>query len=334
MIHHSVSQINAFLHAARIPFVTRTGDRYIFTPPMPPKEDSSTQRAPLPGLFDITDRAAMDVLRNPSACGLFEVIRRIADGATHAELVTATALPAHQVRMLADQLASIGLVKATRKRGQPARLRATCQQITIHSDPTVAAEASAVRRHFLDSTADAARELRAALAGGGFEQPHFSKDGRFFLDSLVKFEFSREEWIEFSKVLWQVFDHLASRAMSRTASRPGDIRLCDHVIAITIAPTSKPVLPGPVIRSSSRPRREAPASPMPQAAPGELTPRERAIAGMIAAGTARRDIAKRLGLSENTVATFAKRAYAKLGVHSRRELAHRLARPTMHDSPD
>ena len=293
-----------------------------------------TSRKSTPGLFDITDRTAMDILRNPSACGMFEVIRRLTRGASHADLVTATGLPAHQVRMLADQLASIGLVRSSRTRGAPARLHATCQQITIHSDPHVASEAAAVRRHFLDSTADAARELRAALAGGGFEQPHFSKDGRFFLDSLVKFEFSREEWIEFSKVLWQVFDHLASRAMSRTASQPKEIRLCDHVIAITIAPTSKPVLPGPVIRSTSRPRRKVPADTPPQAMPGELTPRERVIASMIAAGTTRRDIAKKLGLSENTIATFAKRAYSKLGVHSRRELVHRLARPTMHDSPD
>lgn len=276
----------------------------------------------------------MDVLRNPSACGLFEVLRRFARGATHAELEAATALPVHQVRILADQLASIGLVKATRRGRQPPRLRATCQQITILSDPTNPSEAALARRHFLDSTADAARELRAAIQGGGFEKPHHSREGRFYLDSLVKLDFSREEWIEFSKVLWPLFDHLANRTMSRTAKRPGDVRPCDHVLAITIAPTSRPLLPGPVIRSNSRPRREAPAARLRQASPGELTRRERSIASMIAAGTTRRDIATRLGLSENTVATFARRAYAKLGVHSRRELAHRLARPTMHDSPD
>jgi DNA-binding CsgD family transcriptional regulator len=276
----------------------------------------------------------MDILRNPSAGGLFEVIRRFSRGVMHEDLVAATGLPAHQVRMLAEQLASIGLVRVKRlRRGSAQRLHATCQQITILSDPSVQKEIAEVRRHFQDATADAARELRAARERDRSPAP-FASDGHFWLDSLLKLELSKEEWVEFSRLLWQVFDHLASRATSRTATRPQDVRPCDHVLAITIVPTTRPLLPAPVIRSNRRPRLTADKSGRAPDGLASLTPRERTIASMIAAGTTRRDIATRLGLSENTVATFARRAYAKLGVHSRRELVHRLARPTMHDSPD
>jgi DNA-binding CsgD family transcriptional regulator len=297
----------------------------------PPEKHSAAR---VPGIFDISDRAAMDILRNPSAGGLFEVIRRFSRGVQQEDLGAATGLPMHQVRMLVEQLASIGLVRVKRaRRGGAHRLHAACQQVTILSDPAVQEEIAEVRRHFRDATADAARELRAAVQRDRSPAP-FARDGHFWLDSLVKFELSKEEWVAFSRLLWQVFDHLASRASSRTATRPADVRPCDHVLAITIVPTTRPLLPGPVIRSNRRPVRPGDGGDRLPDGVATLTTREGTVAFMIAAGTTRRDIAKRLGLSENTVATFAKRAYAKLGVHSRRELVHRLARPTMHDSPD
>jgi DNA-binding CsgD family transcriptional regulator len=52
-----------------------------------------------------------------------------------------------------------------------------------------------------------------------------------------------------------------------------------------------------------------------------LTPREREVATLAAAQTSSRDIAARLGLSVRTVDNYLGRAYAKLGVSSRAELA-------------
>jgi DNA-binding CsgD family transcriptional regulator len=52
-----------------------------------------------------------------------------------------------------------------------------------------------------------------------------------------------------------------------------------------------------------------------------LTPREREVATLAAAQTSSRDIAARLGLSIRTVDNYLGRAYAKLGVTSRAELA-------------
>lgn len=61
----------------------------------------------------------------------------------------------------------------------------------------------------------------------------------------------------------------------------------------------------------------APEEPGPLLA--ELTPREREVLGLIAAGRSNAQIAAGLGLSEQTVRNYAARVYSKLGVHSRAE---------------
>jgi DNA-binding CsgD family transcriptional regulator len=56
-----------------------------------------------------------------------------------------------------------------------------------------------------------------------------------------------------------------------------------------------------------------------------LSPRERQIGAAYLRGLTRREIAAELGLSENSVATFTKRLYTKLGIKRRGVLAERLA---------
>jgi DNA-binding CsgD family transcriptional regulator len=55
-----------------------------------------------------------------------------------------------------------------------------------------------------------------------------------------------------------------------------------------------------------------------------LTPAERGVADLVAEGRTNREVAAALFLSERTVATHLTHVYAKLGVRSRTELAHRL----------
>jgi DNA-binding CsgD family transcriptional regulator len=56
-----------------------------------------------------------------------------------------------------------------------------------------------------------------------------------------------------------------------------------------------------------------------------LTRREDEVARLAAAGLSSKEVAERLFLSVRTVDNHLQRVYAKLGVSSRRELAHRLA---------
>jgi DNA-binding CsgD family transcriptional regulator len=58
---------------------------------------------------------------------------------------------------------------------------------------------------------------------------------------------------------------------------------------------------------------------------GELTPSERRVADLVLAGKSNREIATELFITVHTVEKALTRAYAKLGVRSRTELASRLA---------
>jgi DNA-binding CsgD family transcriptional regulator len=64
---------------------------------------------------------------------------------------------------------------------------------------------------------------------------------------------------------------------------------------------------------------------------GELTPTERGVVELAAQGLANKEIAQALYLSVHTVEVHLSRAYAKLGVRSRAQLAGRLSgRPVAH----
>jgi DNA-binding NarL/FixJ family response regulator len=82
------------------------------------------------------------------------------------------------------------------------------------------------------------------------------------------------------------------------------------------------LLPRPAIERNGAPARGRAADP------NALTRREWDVAAMLAAGSLRPEISRRLGISTNTVASIAKSVYRKLGVHSRGELAVRLRRPS------
>ena len=59
--------------------------------------------------------------------------------------------------------------------------------------------------------------------------------------------------------------------------------------------------------------------------PGALTPTERRVAALVAEGASTKEVAAALVVSAKTVEGHLSKIYAKLGVHSRAELAHRLS---------
>jgi DNA-binding NarL/FixJ family response regulator len=61
------------------------------------------------------------------------------------------------------------------------------------------------------------------------------------------------------------------------------------------------------------------------AAGDELTPSERQVAALVAEGHTNREVAAALFLAERTIEGHLSSIYAKLGVRSRAELAHRFA---------
>jgi DNA-binding CsgD family transcriptional regulator len=65
-------------------------------------------------------------------------------------------------------------------------------------------------------------------------------------------------------------------------------------------------------------------SPADQQLPATLTPREREVARLLAAGAANAEIARALGISPNTAKSHARAVLTKLGLASRRDLVIRL----------
>ena len=65
-----------------------------------------------------------------------------------------------------------------------------------------------------------------------------------------------------------------------------------------------------------------------------LTPTERRVASLVAAGMSNREVASRLGIAAKTVETHLAHVFRKLGVRSRHELAgHPLGRTVAEDEP-
>jgi RNA polymerase sigma factor (sigma-70 family) len=57
-----------------------------------------------------------------------------------------------------------------------------------------------------------------------------------------------------------------------------------------------------------------------------LSPREQEVAQLVAQGMTNVEIAEQMGVTRRTVATHLERIYERLGIHSRAELAHFVAR--------
>jgi DNA-binding CsgD family transcriptional regulator len=122
----------------------------------------------------------------------------------------------------------------------------------------------------------------------------------------------------------QIHDYMISvqsEIRDINASQPQD---CNFQIMIEAVPADPPTLPMPQLYVVNRDRAEEVAARSASTGMHELSPRERQVAAMLAAGKTRPEIAEALGVSLNTVATIGKRIYAKLGVRRRAELASRL----------
>ena len=273
-----------------------------------------------PGEIDVDDAAAMAVLGDPLRGGLFELVRRTRGGASAAELAKASGLPAAAVMEAIDALLAIGVVRRIRARGtRTTRFAAECEQITIVADPSQPEHVAAVHAHFRAATSDITAALRESERMTGQLADHQRR-----IDARVKLDLRPEEWREFLRRIRSVYDYLDDVAATRKAKSQHGAHGCDHVLSIQLAPTVAPLLPSPSIRVASRSRLQVAVQPQTQHA--LLTPREKQVATLVASGMRRREIASKMGISINTVATLLQRAYRKLDVRNRRALRQRLGR--------
>ncbi len=285
--------------------------------PAPPSPDIP----PHTRAIDVTDTRALAAIGCPERCGVFEVLRCFHRPATLSELCTATGLPRARLAAIIDGLVDAGLARTVQARGarRHPSYETTCQQVMVLFDTRNAEESAAVRRHLEATTGDlraAAAETRGTTAADA--------QGAVFYDSRGKFLLRPDQYRELRMRLHAVDEFINQIAADCKVGDPVGPVLCNHLIEMRVVPLRTPLLPMPWIMAADR--RTAPelAKAAHQSSIPALAPREQAVAIALAHGESRPAIARRLGISANTVASTAKRVYAKLGVRSRAELANRI----------
>lgn len=277
------------------------------------------------GTIDVEDLGALEVIACASNAGVFELARRFRGGASIPELASASGLDHASVGKAIDALLSVGLLRRINARGdRPIRYVATAQRIMVVADPARDDHGQRLRDHFRTATAGLLEALSRAEQAVGRVRP-----GEHRLHYRATVELLPSEWAEFKRRLRELLDYLDHLSATRANPEPGTKQLCTHGISVHLAPLPSPMLPTPVIRVIPRARAGTPQHGAQLDLADLLTPREAEIVLMKASGAKRPDIARRLNVTVNTVSTLLRRAYAKLGVHNRRQLLDRLARTSV-----
>jgi DNA-binding CsgD family transcriptional regulator/DNA-binding Lrp family transcriptional regulator len=245
------------------------------------------------------------------------------------ELADALRRPPVEVQASLDRLVDAGLVEVRRARG----LRTATGYAARHRSLVIAHEPDwdgPLVERVVSAMAEAAEAARMAAGDGTGARSAAASgplNGRFVaiapLDQYALSELHRRimDVIDYMRALGMV---AAEGDGSRAAVAPA-VRAVIDLSSLGSAPSSHAavtLLPRPAIERNGAPARGRAADP------NALTRREWDVAAMLAAGSLRPEISRRLGISTNTVASIAKSVYRKLGVRSRTELAHRLGGPS------
>lgn len=272
--------------------------------------------------IDIRDHPVVEVVSEPEFGGVFELVRRSGRPVTAAELVSASGLALPRMMECVDALVAAGLVRAIRPRA-PRKVfayEATCNRIVVVFDSHDEGDSQAVLRLQARATRDAEEALRA--------RPAASLDGtagQAWHQTRIKCRLRPEHMRGLGQRLHAVGEYLMQVASEAPIDGPDASPLCNFVVGINLVPLDVRLLPSaPIV---AVPRTAVGSSIASDASTGfaGLTIRERQVALALRDGRTRNQIARELGVSPNTVGTFTRKLYAKLGVHRRAELVTRLA---------
>jgi len=263
----------------------------------------------------IRDAGVVDLLCDPSAMAVWDALRHARAVRSLAEVSAAARRPPGEVQSAIDRLVELGLVSMRRARGR----RTAVGYVALHRSLVVAHEPEGdgeLVERVLAAMSDA-----ASLAG----HPGRPGAGRFVAAAPL----DRAAYEELHRRIMDVVDYMRSLGMV-AATAAGDGHDAGNATAIRavidLAPlaagngahASVALLPRSAVDTVNGGSRARPAPD------GALTRREWDVAAALASGASRPEIARRLGISSNTVASIAKSVYRKLGVHSRQQLAGRL----------
>jgi DNA-binding CsgD family transcriptional regulator len=274
-----------------------------------------------PRELPISDDAAQALLGDRELGALWEQLRRTKRPLTAQEIAERSGLEPATVQRHLDRMEGLGLAE---RLPRSSRRPLTCYRVTasdvviryrVPQDHGLVAEALASHSTHVQRTIE-------TNGHGASDDGHASWLGCY----AAVVALTESEAAELGRRLEAVVNYLHQLRL-RPPARNEVAPLANHSVTIRSGPLEPRVLPLPTVRFV------AVGAPVPHAAgrgPAmgarpHLSAREHQVGAAYARGLTRAQVAAELGLSENSVATFTKRLYKKLGIRRRGTLVTRLA---------
>ena len=271
--------------------------------------------------LDVREAGVVELLLDRHAMALWELLRCAGVPITISQLGRQSGSSQAIVQEAMDVLVAFRLAKRMPAAGRrkTTSYKATCERIVVRGDLADPQDAPLFKRYYERFSAF----NEGVLGRDGFVD-RASQPGALIHYYAAPLQLSDTEAVELRRCMQEVFGFLKMVQDKHVGPRARPSTACNHYAYFRIQPLVELQMPQPEILI--QPRNQA----SPDAPTGgktlwkRLSPREREIALALASGSTQPEIARRIGVSPHTVATFAKRIHAKLGIRRRAELVNVL----------
>jgi len=268
--------------------------------------------------LDIRDPALVRAILDRDAMAIWECLRRLDRASSAQEIADAAVRPIAEVDRALDVLLEARLVRRLRVRGRRTSVGYQVRRgaIVVEFDRRDSEQRAAVERiaAHIDGLLEA-ELFRDALPLDRLTE----SDWHFRLCSPAAL--TAEDLRELQRRIARVEEFMNALRERRGPEGGLELSRCNHAVSIRIAPLGGHVLPQPAIEITTRTPRDATRAAQ-LAVRTPLSARERSVAIELRSGASRAEVAKRLGLSVQTVGTLCKRIYRKLGIRRATEIGH------------
>ena len=278
-------------------------------------------------VLKLSDPKVVQVLADMSVLERWEVLRRLGDPMSAAECAAACGAPLSDTQASLDLLVDAGFVvrlKASSRR-RHVTYRSASDSVVVEFNSRCSAERSLADK-FMHGFVVWAREVMDDARASCEIRTKSLRHLRGVLTPVLTYEESVEALDIVSDAMRRlaVLDQRAFDRARSDPSRAADGRTRGYLMELILQPLHKPQRPRPqlmILGSDGIKRMLKRHSESPSKL---LGPKEQEIARRLAAGESRPSIARALKISVHTVTATSRRIYAKLGIHSRAELAARM----------
>lgn len=268
--------------------------------------------------LDLSTEGVPALVADFEALDLWESMRRSRSNAGIAPIAAGAGVSTKVAQSVVDRLASLGLVEARKVgRGRTVTYHARQGPLVVTFDPDdpksafrLAAARLALMGHL--RRLGSSRPARAARKGSAWRRESVAVlplEGRAL--EIVKACFDRVD-----ACLEEVTEATDRAGAGQADARPR------YRVHVAVDPVEDRSVSLPVVLLMER--AEAAGRAVRAPATGSLSGRERQVAAALAKGQTKREVAESLGLAFATVNTLAVRAYRKLGIKRRAQLADAL----------